>query len=220
MIDMVYRLIDKYMGILEIKAPRPILRFRSNLGSKWLGICRWSSSLPETSVMELQKSILSHPLTLERVVAHEMIHHHDFMTMTPNDIQLIKLRLRPDGHGEKFAEGCKKINAIMGKDFVTKTSDQEYVTTKGNKEYFLLIEPGMGGDRLGWAWAARISPKAKEWVQKHIATYKARLIRTTDERWTGGAKIQRFGGFSFPKHGIMEEELLRDLYKNSPQVSI
>jgi hypothetical protein len=71
----------------------------------------------------------------------------------------------------------------------------------------------MSHSRFGYAWAARISPKAKDSVDERIAR-GARLVQTTDDRWTRGAKIKRFGGYSIPKS---EEDiaLLRELYERA-----
>ncbi len=68
-------------------------------------------------------------------------------------------------------------------------------------------------DRIGYAWAARLSPEASEEAAKQVAK-GAKLIKTTDERWaTGKARIKRFGGASLPPKDSENEKLLRLLFE-------
>jgi hypothetical protein len=208
--DRINDLVTKYVGILEIHGERPIVKLRSNLGSKWLGRSTWSSKRPHTTLMELQQSILGDDRTLERVIAHEMIHHRDAVTISEADIALIRLGIRPESHGSSFHEGASRVNAIMGPGFVTAVSDKEYAHAPSLKKFFLLITPLMGGKKLGWSWAARLSDQAKPWVDEQVAR-GSRLVQTTDDRWTRGAKIKRFGGYSIPKSDD-DVALLQALY--------
>jgi len=202
--------VTKYMRMLDIAGDRPVVKLRSNLGSKWLGRSTWSSKNPHTTILELQTSILGDDRTLERVIAHEMIHHRDALAISDNDKVLMGLGIKPEGHGASFREGAAVINAVMGPDFVTAVSDQQYVKAASNKKFVVLITPVMK-DRLGYAWAARLGPEAKRWVDEQIAR-GSRLVETTDERWARGAKIKRFGGYSIPKS---DDDIarLRELYE-------
>lgn len=209
--------VTKYAEMLGASGlPRPIIKLRDNLGSKWLGRCTYRLSSPDTTVIEIQKAILAHERTLERVVAHEMIHHVEALTMTPEERRMLQLGVKPQGHGSDFLAHASKINAVMGNNFVTVKSDQEYVieNTK-KKEFYLLIAPlfHRNHPRLGWAWSPRPSPDALEWAQKRVQE-GGKLIKSTDLRWTAGAKLKRFGGLAVPSNDE-EAKLLRELYDKS-----
>ncbi len=204
--------VTKYMGVLSIDGERPIIKLRSNLGSKWLGRSSWSSKRPHTTLLELQQSILGDDRTLERVIAHEMIHHRDALAISENEMVLMRVGIKPESHGASFREGAARINAVMGPDFVTAVSDKEYVHTPSEKKFVVLITPLSKG-RLGWAWATRLGPEAKGWVDEQIAR-GSRLVYTTDDRWARGAKIKRYGGYSVPR-ASQEAALLRELYESA-----
>lgn len=202
--------VDKYMAILEIRGARPVVKLRSNLGSKWLGRSTWSSRRPETTLLELQQSILGDDRTLERVIAHEMIHHRDALAISQDTLVLMGIGIKPEAHGASFREAADRINAIMGPGFVTALSDQEYTQAPSGKKYVVLITPLPNG-KIGWTWAARLGPKAKDWVDEAVRR-GSRLVQTTDDRWTRGGKIERYGGYSLPRDDH-EAALLRDLYE-------
>jgi hypothetical protein len=206
-------LVDKYMEILSIRGAKPVVEVKTRVGSGWLGRDSWVSTLPYTTTLELQRSILGDPRTLERIVAHEMVHHRDFLAMTPDQIALSRFGIRGEDHGAAFRHGAAIINAVMGPDFVTVHSDKEYVQAPLDKDLYLLIVPIHGG-RLGYAWAARLSPEATSVVAKN-ALEGGKLVRTRDRQWTEGrAKIKRFGGLSVPKVGTPMEAQLRALYES------
>ncbi len=213
--SLVDTVVSKYMSILSIEH-RPTVKLRSNLGAGWLGRCSWSTRAPNTSLIELQRSILSDERTLERVIAHEMVHHRDYMEMSADTVALLRIGIKPPGHGQSFLEGAQEINAVMGEDFVTVESDKEYSTSKNTKQYFLLIATAYS-NRLGYAWAVRISPEAQKHIDKAVAD-GGRLVKVTDERWTAGkAKIKRFGGLSIPKQGSESETILRKLFETGTE---
>lgn len=202
--------VDKYAAILGVDGERPVVKFRDNLGSTWLGRSTWSPSRPGTTLLELQRSILGDERTLERVVAHEMIHHRDALAMSEDQIALLRAGIRPESHGATFREGAARVNAVMGSDFVTVTSDQEYRQAPPRRAFAVLITPLPDG-RLGWTWAARIGPKATGWVDELVGR-GSRLVHATDERWARGRKIERYGGYSIPGSD-REAALLRELYE-------
>jgi hypothetical protein len=207
-------LIDKYMRVLAIEGARPIVEVKTRIGAHWLGRDRWTSRMPHTTTMELQRSLLAVPRTLERVIAHEMVHHRDMLALTPQQIELLKLGIKPDGHGPSFRQGAALINAMMGPDFVTETSDQDYEVAPPEKDLYLLIVPlHEFGGRLGYAWAARLSPEATSFIAKKVQE-GAKLVRTRDLQWTASrAKIRRTGGYSIPRSGTPEEAELRALFE-------
>ena len=202
-------LVTKYMGLLDIAGEPPLVKLRSNLGSKWLGRSTWSSKRPHTTLLELQQSILGDDRTLERVIAHEMIHHRDALAISESTIALMNVGIKPEAHGASFREGAARINMVMGSGFVTEVSDKEYSHAPSLKKFFVLITPLPDG-RLGWTWAARLGGKAKDWADE-LVTRGSRLVQTTDDRWTRGRKIVRYGGYSVPRDP-QEAALLQTLY--------
>src|SRR5271170_429229 len=134
-------LITKYMQLLRIDGKRPVVKLRSNIGSLWLGRDTYTTRDTSTTLLEIQKSALHDPRTLERVIAHEMVHHRDHLRMTPRDWELVKIGIRPPSHGKEFLEGAAEINTVMGPNFVTILSDQEYVRAPLAKSYWLLVVP-------------------------------------------------------------------------------
>jgi len=109
-------LVDKYMSLLGVVGERPILKVRSALGVSWLGRTKWSSHEPHTTTIELQRSIVGDARTLERVLAHEMVHHRDMISMTEGDIAVSRF-VKPESHGAAFMQGAEIINAVMGPGF-------------------------------------------------------------------------------------------------------
>lgn len=219
-IEEVERLVDKYMTMLKVKAQRPHVRYESKLGAHYLGVCHWTPSLPDTTTISLQKSILDHSQTLERVVAHEMVHHQELTSLTESDKRLLQLGIKPRSHGPSFKTGAALVNAIMGPSFVTETSDTDYVVATNSKPYFLLIKPiARNTPTYGWAWGVRLSAHMKEKIAKEQASGGARLFQVTDSKWTAGAKIERFGGFSLPRRDEEVSELAA-LYARAPQAKI
>lgn len=210
--DRIDALVTKYMQILQIGGERPVIKLRSQLGSKWLGRSTWSASRPQTTLLELQTSILGDDRTLERVIAHEMIHHRDALAISASDLALLRVGIKPESHGASFREGADLINGIMGPDFVTAVSDKEYKHEAPHKSFFVLITPLPDG-RLGWTWAARVGPKAQGWVDELVGR-GSRLVQTTDDRWTRGAKIVRYGGYTIPKDPD-DAARLRELFESA-----
>jgi hypothetical protein len=201
--------VTKYTGILGITGDLPVVKIRDNLGSKWLGRVTWVPSRPHTTVLELQRAILGDEPTLERVIAHEMIHHRDALAISDNEVVLLRFGINPESHGASFREGASRINAVMGPDFVTERSDKEYKKSASRKEFVVLITPIHKG-KLGWSWAARLGPKATDWVAERVAG-GSRLVSTSDERWARGAKIVRYGGYSMPRDPE-EAAMLKELF--------
>ena len=206
------RHVTRYMDLLGVAGERPVVELRDNLGSRWLGRSTWSSRRPHTTLLELQRSIAGDDRTLERVVAHEVIHHRDALALSEVDRALLAVGVRPESHGASFREGAARVNAVTGPGFVTEVSDREYRRAPSQRSFLVLITPLPGG-RLGWTWAARLGDQASGWVDE-LAARGSRLVRTTDDRWARGRRIVRYGGYSVPRD---EEEagLLRRMYDDA-----
>lgn len=205
------------MAMLGIDAAdEPDVVLRDNVGSRWLGrwSMKWRENSPNRSVIEIQRSVLSDPRTLERVVAHEVVHHADYLSMDPSEMALLKLGIRPPEHGESFWRIASIVNERMGEGFVTDKSDREYVVAPSGRRILLLIAPTSRW-HLGWQWATRLGPKASEWVKRKTAE-DARLVEDYDDRWTRGPRIEAWKGWAVPP----DEETanrLRELYESAPR---
>jgi len=204
-------LVDKYMEILDVVGMTPRVVVRDNLGSKWLGRTIWTPRDPDTTVIQLQKAVLEHEDTLERVLAHEMIHHKEMLELTEADKARLRIGIRPAEHGEKFKKLARKVNDVMGDDFVTEKSDQSYVQKSSGKTFFLLVMPVHGGPNYGFAWAVKLTPNARSYFEK-LSESGARLLQTTDQRWARGAKLGERRGVSVPVSKEEQEEL-RQMYE-------
>lgn len=209
-------LVRTYLSMLGIDAvEEPDVILQSDTGSRWLGrwSMKWRKGLPGRPVIQIQRSVLSDPRTLERVVAHEVVHHVQYLQMDPAEIQLVKLGLRPVGHGPAFQQLAAILNGKVGEGFVTEKSDQEYVVMPSGKRILLLISPTRIG-RLGWQWATRLGPKAREWVDRKTAE-GARLVEAYDDNfiWTSGPRIEAWKGWAMPPDEQVEARL-KELYES------
>jgi oligoribonuclease (3'-5' exoribonuclease)/8-oxo-dGTP pyrophosphatase MutT (NUDIX family) len=203
-------IVQKYLKLFgDSSVPVPKIEIRNHFASPWLGRCTFNVNQPGTSTIEIQKEVLADPVLTEKVLAHEMVHHLDYMQ---HQIQIIKdmnrgIR-RTNGHGEFFQKWADKINQIMGEGFVSEKSDGPVRTEV--KEYFLLIEPNK--DRFTYAIAVRLSAQQKEQVAKHQGACQARLIKSTDPRFMHGAPIKLYGGMSAPRDAETQQKL-KELYE-------
>lgn len=198
--------------------PMPKLKIVNQLSSRWLGRTSFTSKEPDTTTIEIQKRITGDQTSLEKVLAHELIHHWEFLrTPIPTSKSIYVAQ-----HGKTFFDWAKKINTIMGKDFITETSNMSYVI-ENDKEFFLLITPGkpFGAPEgsFGYNWAINLSTQQKEKIKKRKEKDAAKLFKTKDSRYFAGAKIARFSGISVPKDKETQE-MLKELYENGKTFEI
>lgn len=189
--------IRKHLRILGEPSPLPRIAIVNHLGAKWHGRHTYFPKAGDY-LMEVQRSVLADEPTLERIVAHETVHHAEAHALTDADRQLLRMGRGRHllSHGSSFTSRASKINSVMGPGFVTITSDQGYKATPSTKEFSLLIMPLERG-MLGYQWAARLSPAMRAFIERKQAE-GARLTTTRDERFTRGAKIGP-GGWSVPR---------------------
>jgi hypothetical protein len=219
-------LVDKYEAILGCEHVRPHLSVADNLGSDWLGITELSLRDMTTTTITVQASILDDPVTLERVIAHEMVHHWEFMNMDAADLVRLKMGIKPPSHGESFHRGAAIVNAVMGEGFVTVASDKTYVRRKNTRPFYLLIVPtrhyvGIRNSQtmpFGYAWAVRITPQNREKIDSVLAE-GGKLVRITDDRFTSGVKIERWGKITVPEPGSEQAVELARLFETEPGIT-
>jgi len=190
--------------------PIPEIKIVHDDHSDWLGRCEIKPHEQNTTLF-LQKRALEDKKTVERIVAHELIHHWNF---------LINRNFEHEGHGSDFKKMEAKINSVMGKDFVTEKSDMTYQTAV-EQDFYLLITPlpKEHAGKYGWNWASRPSQQQKDEIKNRVETENSKLFKSKDERFLSGEKIRKFGGISYPK--IEELEIiLKELYEHSTPVRI
>lgn len=194
----------KYARILGV-AELPKIVIRDNLNSTWLGRCIYRRG--QQNVMEVQASVLGDEATLERIVAHEMAHHVEYLQMTDEDfareLTLRRLRLAPKDHSKLWYDLAAKINAVAGANFVTKSSDASYVQNTEVKPYLLLVVP-LDGSRLGWAVGVRPSPKMKAIIDRQVAA-GGKLFKLTDAELSAGPPIGK--GWRVPREPELQQRL-------------
>jgi hypothetical protein len=95
---------------------------------------------------------------------------------------------REDDHGEAWLRYVKVVNAQMGSDFITRTSDASMVENPETKPYFILIAR-LPNDKYGWQIGVTLSAKMKQVVELAAQRYGAKLVRTTDAVWQYGPRI-------------------------------
>lgn len=203
------------LGVDAVEEPAVVLQH--DTGSRWLGrwSVRWKDGLPDRPTIQIQRAVLSDPRTLERVVAHEVVHHVQYLRLSPGELELVRIGVRPVGHGPSFHQIADVLNQMVGEGFVTETSDQEYVVVPSGRKILLLIAPTRTG-RLGWQWATRLGPKAKVWVERTTLERAARLVEALDNNmvWTSGPRIKAWNGWGIPPDEQTEGQL-RELYEGA-----
>lgn len=211
-------LVNKYLVLLGFDGPAPRVSIvPPSVNRRWRGRCVWSPKAPESTRLEVDQVVTGDARTLERIVAHETIHHTVFLTSKPILIPG-RRALFPDGaHGPRFRAGAAKINAKMGPDFVTVTCGEElgHVFAPLERDLFVLVKPV--GKSFAWAWAAALSPKAECYCSKQIRFDGARLFRVRDRRFIGRAGTKIRHGFGLPRDPALVRELAA-LYHSGKEI--
>jgi len=207
--------VAKYLDVLGFEGALPVIKIVDRLSVPWLGQCEWSTRRPETTTIYLQKRILGDPDTLERVVAHEVVHHVEALSITVQELALVKFGIRPPEHGQRFEELAALVNEAVGAGYVSRGSDESFVEAKTRPYLLLIMPPGsVVRDRWGYARAVKLGPKTKPRVERILAREPARLVYVDDPKWIKGPKIGE-GGYSVPRSDSEQAELA-DLYEHAP----
>lgn len=226
--DSIKKILDRFFK--EFNLPMPKIKIVNQLSSDWLARCIYTPSLDKNNTtIKIQKRVTNDEKSLDRVLAHELIHHWDFLTqyghLNPEGekkweeySKRKRFGFKKDGHGDQFQDWANKINAVMGKDYVTKTSDMSYVTEL-DKDYYLLVFPGKSNpNQFSFAWTITPSSAQKadiaSWLMEHKGKlFKSRDIRFMDRRfrlkdkkWTSGIPLEGY-----------EQAALRELYHSGKE---
>jgi hypothetical protein len=207
--------VAKYLDVLGFEGALPVVKIVNRLSEPWLGACEWSPRDPVTTTIYLQERILVDPSTLERVVAHEVVHHVEAMTITVQELALMRLGVKRPSHGRRFEELAEQVNEAAGAGYVSSGSDESFVEAS-TKPYLLLIMPpgSVIRDRWGYARAVKLGPKTRPRVERTLARVPGKLVYVDDPKWIRGPKIGE-GKYSFPRSDAEQAELA-DLYEHAP----
>lgn len=219
-------LATKYMHILGVVGPMPVFNVRDNLGKTWLAQCqcRFINDGRAAGRITIQKMAMGNPETLERLIAHEMIHYAECIEVMygRRSVNQYRLDRRFDkGHGPFFRSGMALINAVKGPGYVTVKSDTTFKLAVEVKPYYIVIVP-RGGDRgLAWMWSVRISEQLRPYVAKIVQFNGARVFRISDPYFTNNArKINNKGKFTAPVKGTENETKLNDIWNSGTELKI
>ena len=210
--ELVQSLLEKYLQFFGARSVPPI-SLHNNLSPRWLGRTLWAPSTPNNTKIQLQRAVLQDPRTLERVIAHEIVHHIDLTTLPDSTVNCMRLgRCKHDGHGARFRALAQKVNDAVGSDFVTEVSDETYAVAE-TKEYYLLVGRLNDDDgRYVYAWSAGKprSPRTLRWLESQ-RNAGARIARTRLSKFA--ERGRRFGeGYSVPPDAATQQQL-REYYE-------
>jgi hypothetical protein len=207
--DQIVAIIDEYMHILGVSGEGPFVEVKNNLGSKWLGRTNFRGG---EIWIEVQRRATADPETLEKVLAHEMVHFVEMSTLEGADLALARLG-RSVEHGRRFWELAQAVNVVKGENYVTEESDSSYELAPNDRVFTLLVHYPMR-DRIGWRWAARRTPAIDRIIARLVLEDGAVVVESTDERFLSGAKLGKGKiGSSLAKPGSELEADLQEIYR-------
>jgi len=213
--ELVVGLIDKYMRMLGLHGEGPVVEVRDNLGSRWLGRTTYKGG---RIWIEIQARAISNQATLEKVLAHEMVHYADMSTLDGNQITLLKFGIGDFEHGAKFWELAEIVNREMGDGYVGEKSDPSYELGENTRPFFVVaerVQVGRDRYRVGWRWSAKRTPAIDAIIDELVAK-GAVLFESTDERFLGGTKMRKGEyGRSLCREGSKLEADLEEILKTA-----
>jgi 8-oxo-dGTP pyrophosphatase MutT (NUDIX family) len=216
-------IVRKLMAVLPAGTPMPNIKVVNSPTSHWLGICRFKYG-DDNTLIELQQSIIGDTHTLERVIAHELCHHAEFMESAAmakekgwskeTHAKIDKYTHRP--HGPKFREWANKFNAIYGADFVTETSDSDMVRAESTRDINVLLWAKPNG-KLYWCFTMRPSAKQREFIKDKLAQPGYKYVVTRDIDFAQGAPIGKSWSYSLDD-GVNTK--LQRLWDEAPEAKV
>lgn len=222
-------IVNEMMALLPSNLPKPRLKIVNQSRSGWLGRDTWQikevnsqAVWEDTTLIELQKSILADEETLRRVIAHELCHHWYNLTNGAEDLKKMGFSTykiynkMKDPHGAEWREYASVFNARYGKDFVTRKSDEHYILDADHQKEFFILLKQMPNGHIHWQVSYRLSPKQNLWIATHKGREEYRLTKSKDPRFANAPSIASWG-WSYAKHDNEEKkELLKELWDGAP----
>jgi hypothetical protein len=211
-------LLTKHWG--EFDLPMPDVKLVNQARATYLARCIWRRGGTNTRI-EVQRRATGDPKTLRRVLAHELVHHWEFLHLDQSKaLALQQLGIRsPDEHGPEFMQQAERINAMEGADYVTEGSDESYDTSVV-PPFYILVQPHRDTSNFGYTTAIRPSKKQKAAIAYKAASLQAKLFRITDSQFFAGSyPIGGYGGYGLP-HGKDKQMALEELYNTGQQITL
>jgi len=196
--------LNKFFADDHLPVPQIVLVRR--MGKSWAARCAWHPRSPENTTIEVNVLQVASREKLEGYLAHELIHHWQYLTKDLGRAPSLRL-FRLLGHGRDFESKAQEINAVKGADFV-----QEFESEASEvevKEFTILVKemkPGV----LGFVVSNRLSARQKLMIQRYYLPHGWRLGHTKYYDFSTGAKIGS-GSYSMPITDKMSA-LLKDIY--------
>jgi hypothetical protein len=175
----------RHLEILGVADNWPLPRFAiaKGLGARWSGRCTWAPSFT-TCAIQVHQRMTASDRSIERVVAHEVIHHVVFMRHG----RLGKLI----NHGKIFLDMLRQLNAVLGEDFVTVRCGDDYERAALPRPIKLVLWRRPGAAIPSISWHSRATARTERLVAALLrGSGEVRLAETTDGRWTQFPKTGR-----------------------------
>lgn len=219
--DAIKKLLDRFFK--EYNLPMPRIKIVNQITSNWLGRTSYNPRIDKNNTtLEIQKRVTADEKSLDRVIAHELIHHWDMVTRYGHPEagdaawqkmqERRKLGFKEAEHGKEFHQWAEKINAVMGKDYVTEKSDMSYVTEIDKEFYILILPTSKSSQDYSYAWMVRPS-RDQQAAAQQMMMRGARLFMTKDERFTHGVKVKKYGPTAIPRDKETQEKL-KQMYES------
>lgn len=187
-------------------------------------------------IVEIHQRVLDNPESLERVIAHELIHVWQY-TCVPEVQEYFKVahetggRVTRDvaqrlkrimneyaGHGDNFHQWADRINKLKGPGFVTEKSDETLKTARNTKPFYIFLEKWDDG-RIAYGVFVRPSPQIRQEMERRSEDRETKLFQTTDERFLQPTRLGPFGKGRFIPKDPEAIKILQDLWKNGKVVT-
>jgi len=217
--------VRKFMHLLPTDMPLPEIKIEDTPSKGWLGRCVYTYGSPSTTI-HLQKVILTDQDTLDRVVAHELCHHAEFLESAQaaaakgwspkQHAAMDKFLRRP--HGSQFQAWATKFNAVYGAGFITERSDEAMVVSEASRDINVLLWRAEGRS-IRWCYTMRPSARQLEYIKQNLAhgpdTY--RYVKTRDVDFAQGSSVGK--GWSYTHVDGLNEKLQK-LWDSGVEVKV
>ena len=218
--------IHEIMSHFPVDLPEPNVQVVNRSGVRWLGRTTWVPGEPNTTIF-IQKAVTGDAESLKRVLAHELVHHLEYLTKwlpLARSRNLNQLMSIEGAHGRFFQTWATRLNSVYGADFVSETSDANIVEEEA-RAFYVLLKKKLDG-MITVAYAVIPSQRQKDYINSVLTTgtvpgaqtlpgeYK--LIRSRDRLLSLVVPIGKgFSRFQDPEVNTK----LQDLWDHAPTIS-
>ncbi len=166
----------------------PAFRVVTKTGAKWAGLHTYHyfrATRTGHSDIQIQTYVADGgDRSLERIVAHEVIHFIIFATREFHYARRVE-------HGKEFLELRAKLNAVLGEDFVQLHCDKDFERGALRKPILLVMWKKAANPGPVIAWFARETPKVRRILMRMGAMpgSETRVAVTRDAIWSNYPKL-------------------------------